>query len=358
MNRRVGRHHPVVHLACDLGMPSHARDPVAYVVSYCRRKVDAWVEQFGPRDLRELLDTVLAKVGLIVEEIWDDYDLHATVGRYLSAGEGGFARLVGNTFDAQTYAVVVRLRRPHNGRTHVAVIDCRSPKRARRWFSIWHEVAHLLTNPQLVLDFRRTVRPDKDPMESLMDSVAHEFAFYERFFQFREQPGRGISFKALEAHRTQHAPEASREAAYSTVVSNLVQPVLLVVANLNLKVAERRAAAAGTLVPTLAPQPVLRAVSVIPSRGAEQAGFFLPRNMRVPPDSIIANVFGHQILDLTQRTWISHENLSMWESKGRTQPSFAVVVEAGRCGARVLALITPDSGQRSGFHLVAAPQPA
>ena len=290
---------------------------------------------------------MLAKVGLIVEEICDDYDLHTIVARYVGVGEGGFGRLVGRTFDPQTYAVVVRLRRPQNGRTHVAVIDCRGPKRSRRYFSIWHEVAHLLTNPQLDFDFRRTVHPDKDPMESLMDSVAAELAFYKPFFRFSLPSGTRISFKALEAHRALYSPEASRAAAYGTVVSSLTEPALLVVAKFNLKAAERRAAQSGTLFPHLAPQPELRAATVIPSPGAQAAGLFLPPNMRVPVDSIIAEVF--------QNTWSSRENLSIWVSKGRAQPSFAVVVEAGRCGGIVLALMTPDSGQGLAPRLIAVP---
>lgn len=355
MSRRVSHDPRVLQLARTLGMPSHDRNPVAHVVGYCRRKIDEWVQLFEPSNLNELLQTVLGKVGLIVEEIADDYDLKEIVARYLAVGEGGFARLVSRTFDAETYAVVFRLRRPQNGCTHVAVIDCRGPKRARKWFSIWHEIAHLLTNPQLDFDFRRTIHPDKDPMESLMDSVAGELAFYEPLFRFSPSSGTRISFKALEAHRAQHSPEASRAAAYGTIISSLTEAALLLTAKFNLKAAERRDAQSGTLFPHLAPRPELRGVTVIPSRGAQAAGLFLPRNMRVPSASIIAEVFHNQIVDLTQRTWVNRENLSMWESKGKAQPSFAVVVEAGRCGPMVLALITPDARPGSGTRLVAVP---
>ncbi len=224
MSTMVARDRRVIELARQLGMPPYGGDAVAFVVTWCVRKVTHWVHEFGPRTLEEFLQTVTAKVGLII---------------------------------------------------------------------------------------------DRDDVAAASLSVAD-----------------------LEAHRVQRSPQASREAAYSAIVSRLSRPALLIVAGLQLKANERRAMNIPALFPQESPTPKLRAVNVVTSAGARDAGGFLPKNMRVPPNSIIAQVFGSETLDLVEQTWVAHEDLSMWESRGEHRPGLPVVVEVGRCGSRVIALVT------------------
>ena len=178
MNHTRRKISPVLDIAHGLGMPASA-DPVAYLITYCRRLVDRWVRDYGPRSLGELLSTAAAKIGVIIEEVHQDWDLQEISQRYLAQREGSFARIA-SELDQRTFALAIRLRRPRNGCSHVAVIDCRGSKHARRWFSILHEIVHLMLNPQLELDFRRTTAESKDPVEAMIDKIAGELAFIGR----------------------------------------------------------------------------------------------------------------------------------------------------------------------------------
>lgn len=331
----------VLKLARELGMKG-AGDPVHFVVDRCLRHVRTWVTEFTPANLEDLLQTVIGKVGLIVEEINADDDLPQIADRYLRDGEGAFGRVL-RAFDDKTFALVLRLRRPRHGCAHVAVIDCRGRKRARRWFSIWHEVAHLLAEPQLSFNFRRTVVPDKDPVEQLMDSIAGELAFYRPMFELALSDGVRPTIADLEDHRVRLAPSASREAAYGTLISRAHIPAVLIVAEMEFKASEHRALQNRFLFPEAAPTPELRAVRVVASELGRRSALFIPRNMRVPPTSLISRVFLQETADLADGTWNGRELLSEWsDSKGKRLAEMPVVVEAGRSGGRVFALITPE----------------
>lgn len=329
----------VLKIARDLGMKGMG-DSVAFVIDRCVQQVGAWVKEFAPGNLEDLLKTVIVKVGLIVEEIYTDGDLTQVAERYLRDGEGAFGRVL-QALDDRTFALVLRLRRPRNGCAHVAVIDCRGSKGARRWFSIWHEVAHLLAEPQISFNFRRTVVPDKDPIEQLMDAIAGELAFYRPMFAL-SAGGVRPTLAMLEEHRLNQAASASREAAYGTDVGRLQVPAVFLVAELELKARERRSLQTGFLFPQAVPTPELRAVGVVSSEPSRQCGLFIPRNMRVPGKSVISRVFFEKTVDLADRTWESRELLSDWsDSKGNCLADMPVIVEAGRAGSRVFALITP-----------------
>jgi hypothetical protein len=60
--------------------------------------------------------------------------------------------------------------------------------------------------------------------------------------------------------------------------------------------------------------------------------------------SSFSRVFFEETADLADRTWESREMLSDWsDSKGNRLAKAPVIVEAGRAGNRVFALITPAS---------------
>jgi hypothetical protein len=321
----------VSKLARDAGM-FDSGDAVAFLIKYCRRKVDQWVEQFEPANLPQLLDTVTARLGLILEYVETSEGLAEIVQRYVLRGEGGFIR-VQLELDADTYALVVRLRQPINGRMHVAVIDCRGVKAARRWFSVWHEIAHLLVQPQLIFDFRRTRNEEKDAVESAMDAIAGELAFYEKLFSFESND---LTFESLESHRQRHSADASAQAAYATVIKRVKRPALLLVAEPALKVGVRRAMKSALLFTEAAPTPSLRAVTIIGSPSSAEAGLYIPKNMRVPQRSIIHRV--HQG-ELAAETITVQEDLAWWTSAGKCLQSVRVSVEAKTFGSRIMAII-------------------
>lgn len=339
MNRTRRKISPVLDIARGLGMPVSG-DPVAYLIAHCRRAVDRWVQDYGPRSLRELLETAAAKIGVIIEEVHQDWDLPNISQRYLAQGEGGFA-CIASELDQRTFALAIRLRHPRNGCTHVAVIDCRGSKHARRWFSIWHEIVHLIVNPQLELDFRRTTAESKDTVEAMIDKIAGELAFYPPMYDSPLLSSGRPSLSVLETHRKLLSPEASREASYATIVSRLRRSTLFLVAGLALKASEQRALESRRP-PTVLPTPKLRVLRTAGSESARTAGLFVPHNHRVPPSSIIYRLFHEEIDTSPDGICREIENLDQWkDSTGRSLPGLPIVVEVTRNGTQVVfAIIT------------------
>lgn len=337
MISQLNKDNKVRDLARSLGMKGK-NDAVAYVVDFCAQAVKCWVAQFAPKTLDELLQVVLAKVGLVIEEIRTDRDITEICNEYVGRGEPAFARIKCE-FDDDTFALVIRLRMPKNGMTHVAIIDCRGSKASKRWFSIWHEIAHLLVNPQLSFEFRRCDETHKDPIESLMDKIAGDLAFYAPMYEFQSVGSGVVTLRALEEHRLANSPDASRQSAFSAIVRRLSDPAVFVVCDLALKIDERRRLGRSG-VPGLTPIPKLRAVAPVGSDSARQHDLYVPKNMRIPAHSVIAKVFQNETADLSMGTWIRHERLGWWtDSKGKALPDVPVRVEAGRSGGRVFALL-------------------
>ena len=81
----------------------------------------------------------------------------------------------------------------------------------------------------------------------------------------------------------------------------------------------------------------LRAVKVIPNEAAQEDGFAIPTNMRVPAASMIHRLF----VDESASEGACKEDLDWWESQGKKQPGRAVAVEARRVADRVIAIVQP-----------------
>ncbi len=81
----------------------------------------------------------------------------------------------------------------------------------------------------------------------------------------------------------------------------------------------------------------LRAVKVIPNKAAQQDGFTIPTNMRVPVESVIHSLFHAD--PMTDGN--GEECLSHWESQGRSLGRRAVIVEARKVPDRVIAIVQP-----------------
>ncbi|MBI2373881.1 MAG: hypothetical protein HYV07_07780 [Deltaproteobacteria bacterium] len=301
---------------------------MAFVLEYCARIVDGWITDLEPTNLDELCDVVASKLALKVEQVRSDEELEALCDRYVREDEIAFIQ-VARDFDDATFGLTVRLSKPRHGFTHVAVIDCRGKKAHKRYFSIWHEIAHLLVQPQLELAFRRC-RNEKevDPTEKLMDIIAGKFAFHDKFY------GKGlseISLASLHQHREEHAPASSLQAAFGSAVAKMEEPVLFVVAAEASKVADRGRKDV---------EMDLRAVSVVQSKGARAKKLLIPKNMRVPTDSVIYSAFQGSFgdFDFPLR---NDEDLSMWKSQGRSLAPLGISVECAFSADRVLVVIRP-----------------
>lgn len=326
----------VAGLARHLGH-SGSGDAVAFIVRYCMETVGRWIVEYQPTNLMEFLATVRTRTGLQIVEFTSTAELEAICERYIREGEKTFA-LVPREFEDETYGLTLRLERPVRGITHVSVIDCRGERAQRRWFSIWHEIAHVLADPQVEMAFRRCGEDEDDPVERVMDEVAGELAFHEAWYG---QPSE-LTLTGLERHRNEKAPGSSRQSAFGAVIKRLPSAAAILVAKERLKVSEKKAAKQRDLF-GVGPKKKLRVMAMLASPAARDAGLFIPTNMRIPEESVIKKVFDADAGDLERVTRTASENLGDWSaSSGDRLPAMPIRVEAGRSGRMVFALLIPE----------------
>lgn len=318
-------------------------DPTDRIVAACSGKVAGWLDMLGPAEtFEELIDIVAAKLKVRFEVVRSDEDLAAVVHTYAKAGELGFINLRGELDGADAVAIRLQNVPSWSNEQYVAVIDARGGKAAREWFSKWHELAHLIAEPQTKLAFRRTPTTRRDPVERLMDGIAAELAFYpDLLLPAIHAHGLDLTAPRLRALKEFHDAAlyfSSLHAALIALLRRAPVPAVLVEATVTLNASERRARMQGRMFNDESPQPVLRALTTSHNPEAVRRKFYIHRWMRVPARSVIRRVHdGDAALECAPR----RENLSWWESRGETLPSRPVFVEAMSAGpGRVLAIVT------------------
>jgi len=326
----------VWRLAKDLGLRP-AGDPVDAIVKFAHRQVRSFLDGISCNTLTELLRIVAAKVDTLFVEIHDDRELFAVKDRYLREGELAFADLE-SQLSRNVYAITFRRTagKPSD-RRFISVIDCRGEKAARSYFSKWHEIAQLLTlTSQQRLKFFRTheLAEVKDPEEVVMDKIAGDIGFFQEIVS--RHITSPLSFSKISHLRTCLCPEASGQASLIGFVHACHEPCLLVEAELAWKKGDARRFTQGDLEFSEPPPAALRAVRITPNNAARRSELFIPVNMRIPVESVIARVFREDLPELK-----ADENMSWWRaSDGLQLPDRSVHVLAKRAGHRVQALIT------------------
>ncbi len=299
------------------------------------------------RTIQDLETLICEKVKLVFEEVRNDNDLINIICKYLGLGEPIFATLK-TGLDEKTFATLIERRKVDgNSRDrYVAVIDCRGPKAARRFFTRWHEIAHLLTlEGQLQLPLHRSTT-DQSPTERLMDTIAGEIGFYDPFFQpiLRDETDNesGLSFIVVERIRERFCPEASFKSTLNTCVKRFKMPTLVAEIGLGLKKEEERQIESPqlNLIPTIRPEPKLRVLSVL-RNDVHSTGLKLHRNMQVPTASLLYRFFfKHDEFDENEVNGI--ENLNIWRhSDGQALANLDVKMQARRFQDSVIVLISP-----------------
>jgi hypothetical protein len=312
---------------------------VSEILSHVKRRVRNVAQKFSSATLNDLLTATAEEVRTVFKEIHSNEDLENLQSTYFALGETGFANLH-NELDPRGYAITLKRINPAKwDRAYVSVIDCRGDKAFRTYFSKWHELAHLLTlTQQTRLVFRRThATALVDAEEGLMDLIAGEVGFLADFI-----PSHGfgdISFEMIESVRRQVSPDASYQAASIGIVRALPRPCILLEARLALKKSEERNKAQLRLAIPVHVEPTasLRAVHVTTNQAARDIGIYLPKNWKVPPESVVAAVFKFGGSARAQET------LGWWRtSSGARLPNCQVKVEARRVGDSVIALLVAD----------------
>jgi hypothetical protein len=321
---------------------------VSNILHHCHQRIQAWLKESGAvRSIQELESLICRKLKLVIEEVWTDDELNATCEKYLRQGEVIFAH-VRQDFDEKTFATLVERKKnsPKSTDRYVAVVDCRGQKGLRRFFTRWHEIAHILTlNQQLEFRLHRTSSArEQEPGEKLMDTIAGEIGFYQPFFQpilDEELAAAGhLTFAVVESVRSRFCPEASYSATLNACLKKTPTAATLLNCGMGYKAEEmdRLESRHGLLLPEKALKPKLRLISVMPN-AATKGKFSFHKNMTVPPSSVIhefhSGVGGGSAL--TMRT----ESLQIWRhSDGRCLGFGSVRIEVRKVGEAVHALVT------------------
>lgn len=333
----------IFSLADELGVGGAA--PVNSILDYCHRRIDAWVaEAGGVPNIDALESLVTQKLQLVFEEIRTDDDWERIKEVYARGKKEFVFGAIRTKFDDDhnlTYGALVQRRNagPSDLDRFVAVIDCRGSKLARRFFTRWHEIAHRLTTHA---DMPEPVyRSEHDPIERMMDEIAGHVGFYDPLFRpVYQQATEGVphlKFATVETIIGSAFPAASFQATLFACTRRLPTPVVYLEATLAHKKEVKRKLATPSLFDDDPPPGELRAVKVIPNKAAQQDGFTIPTNMRVPADSVIQSLFDAD--PMTDGN--GEECLSQWESQGRPLGRRAVVVEARKVPDRVIAIVQP-----------------
>jgi hypothetical protein len=194
----------------------------------------------------------------------------------------------------------------------------------------------------------RVYRSEYDSIERMMDEVADHFGFYDPLFQtaFQQailgQPH--LKFGAIETIINEAFPAASLQSTLFASTRRLPTPVFYLEATVAQKEdVERRLATLSLFDDDLTPGE-LRTVRGIPNKAAQQDGWTIPTNMRVPDDSVIHGLFdADPIADCN-----SQECWSQCGSQGRSLERRAVVVKVRKFPGRVLAIAQPvEAGGKS-----------
>ena len=164
-----------------------------------------------------------------------------------------------------------------------------------------------------------------------MDVIAGDLGFYPALVA-RQAEGR-VTFEKMKQLRDDLCPEASAIAATIGFVKAWPRPALLLQARLATRKEHQRQQGFDFHTP---PSMALRAVKVTVNEAARLKGILIPPNMRVPETSVIHRAF---VNGETLATAV--EDLSWWESQGRSLTPLPVHVEARRHHDHVEALLTP-----------------
>ena len=324
------------------------QNAVQNIIALCHEKISKWTKGiFKIRSIQELEALVCEKVKLVFEEIYSEDDLNAVIRKYVGLGEPIFATLK-TDLDEKTFATLIERRRI-DGNSHdryVAVIDCRGNKVARRFFTRWHEIAHLLTlQGQLQLPLHRSTT-DRSPTERLMDTIAGEIGFYDPLFGpiLRDEIAKegGFTFATAERVRNRFCPEASFQATLNACVNRFDAPMLLVEIGLGYKKEEERQmfSSQTTLFSDERPKPRLRVSTTIGNERARGTSLKIHRNMQVPAASMLYDFFFTED-DHPAKEAEGFENLNIWRhSDGGSLANIFVKIRVRRFENSVLALIS------------------
>lgn len=334
-------HNPKLkQLARNLHIPDSG-DCLRELRDHAVASVQQMLREWSVETIGELRRLVADKLSVKIELIAEDQDTELLAEKY-GPVMSGFRRLIKAEFiKGDTEGLLIDNPKPgKGGRDYLVIVDARGSRRARAYFTAWHELAHLLLYPrkQAVFEgFRRTPTPEaklKDPLESAVDHIAGLLAFWEPLFKpaLLNAAAGNLSLESIERACLEVAPDASLQAACLSVIRIWEEPVAFVTAAISPK-------SDGTAFS-------LRVQSIVANDLAREIGCEVRKQMRIPAHSAISKAFG----DMLGKTYRQMENQADWEVSGHgSLDALDWQIEAVRRGPLVYGLLTNMTTQ-SAFH--------
>lgn len=343
---RIETSRKVQKLARDLGLRGDG-SIVDRILDYCIARVATWADEDGVDTLADLEAAACHRLNLEFEEIWNDDDVERLVRKYAAQGEFAFA-YIRTAFDGETFGTtLIRANAPADVASYVAFIDCRGPKAHRRYFTRWHEIAHLLTAPPSPGVPVNRSPLDRCPVEQLMDKIASMVGFYDPIFgpALRGHLGPGpLSFEVVERVRGALCPIASFQSTLITCVRRAAVPAVYVEAAMGYKKeeAEKIFSPQMTFLSDDRPEARLRIRNANGNDDARGIRLRFDRNMEVPGASVFARLFAGETDRGSSTDLSGYESLSLWQhSDGSTLGDATVFIEARRLPNMVFGLVVP-----------------
>jgi len=327
----LSRHPKLRQLARNLHIPDTG-DCLRELRNHAIGTVQQMLEDWHVETIDDLRMLIADKLSVKIELLLTDEDVDRLSEKYGHV-VGHFRRILRAEFlKGDTEGLLIDNPKPgKGGRDYLVIVDARGLRKVRAYFTVWHELAHLLLYPrkQLVLEgFRRAPNNDakhKDPVESAVDHIAGQLAFWEPLFKpaLYEAAGPDLSLQAIESASAEVAPGASLYAACLAAIRAWDAPAVFVTGDVSPK-------SDGTA-------PSLRLQAVVSNEAAREIGCELRKHMRVPPTSALWQGFHDEM----GRVHVGVENQSAWDVSGRGPLSpLRWRVEGVRRGQFVYGLLT------------------
>jgi hypothetical protein len=339
----------IIRLARDLGLRGLG-GPVAQVIDYCNRRIATLAGGREITSLAQLQDVVARMLNLEFEEIHRVADIERIVQKYAVCLKDPAFASIRTQFNEDTFGTMFRRRTslPTEPPRYVAVIDCRGPKANRRFFTRWHEIAHLLTLPPREGAPVKRCSIKRNPTEQLMDRIAASVGFYDPLFkpiveQLVQERG-GLTFEGVESVRLAHCPMASFQSTLIACVTRAPCPALYLEARLGYKKREleRLDERQLRLFAMDEPEARIRIAQVSASDPARKLRLRIDRNLEVPAESILARLLSEPDDAPGTRNAAGVESLTLWRhSDGKALGSTNIRIEARRLNDSVFALVCP-----------------
>ena len=284
------------------------------------RQVERICDGVEFRNLDEFRAHMLSALGVRVERIVDGVDLTDLLHEFAMMGLfraiSDCTMFTKNDFSCGgTYAI----KNSVGVERFLVLIDERGTKKWRSEFTLWHELAHIIADPNVMLGTAATTEDshlDTYDVEWLMDRIAGRLAFWPRVFSgFYERLSRSginlMSYEGVCRLKKEYNPAASKTMTAVAIADCHLEPVVYLEAELKSK--------------RNSMTKELRLSYIHANAAAEKANVRFGKNMRVPQCSVIARLFD----DKREHEGVSTENLKDWSfSSGETLNERAVNIQA------------------------------